>query len=71
MTTCSDKTIQNIWIADYLIPFTDVVLGNEAVMSRLDEETVRRITDSLEYLGESKRIVRMIAEKYHKKKTLV
>jgi len=52
------------------ISFTDVVLGNEEVRERLDEQTIRDITDPLTYLGESKRIVRIVANKYHRKKTL-
>jgi len=53
------------------IPFVDVVLGNEEVMEKLDERTVRGITNPLAYLSESKRIVRIVAEKYHGKKTLL
>ena len=52
------------------IPFVDVVLGNEGIRERLNEQTIREITDPLSYLGESKRIVRLVAGKYYKKKTL-
>lgn len=51
-------------------PFVDVVLANEEVRKRLDEETIRRITNPLDYIGESQRIVELIADKYHKKRTL-
>ncbi|MBS3093733.1 hypothetical protein J4456_04095 [Candidatus Pacearchaeota archaeon] len=52
------------------IPFTDVVLQNEEIRKRLDEPTIRKITNPLNYLGESKKIIRTIADKYHKKRTL-
>ena len=52
------------------ISFTDVVLENEEVRGRLDEQTIRDITDPLTYLGESKKIVRIVAEKHLHKRTL-
>lgn len=52
------------------IPFVDVVLKNEQVSGMLDEQTIRSITDPLQYIGESKRIIMIVADKYHKKKTL-
>ena len=52
------------------IPFVDIVLGNEEVRERLNEQIIRDITNPLTYLGESKKIVKIVADKYHKKKTL-
>ena len=52
------------------IPFIKVLLGNEQVTSRIDESTLRRITDPLKYLGQSKTIIEIVYEKYYKKKTL-
>jgi len=51
--------------------FIEVLLGNEEVTSRIDEQVLREITDPLKYIGESKRITEMIFNKYHKKKTLL
>lgn len=51
-------------------PFIEVVLGNTEVTSRLDEATIRAITNPLSYIGESKEVVRMVAEKYYHQKTL-
>ncbi|MBX4196659.1 hypothetical protein KW805_03660 [Candidatus Pacearchaeota archaeon] len=50
--------------------FTDIVLGEPQVTSRLDESTIRQITDPLTYIGQSKEIVALIGNKYYKKKTL-
>ncbi|MDO8740886.1 MAG: lyase family protein [Candidatus Woesearchaeota archaeon] len=50
--------------------FIDVLLTNEQVTGRLNETTLREITDPLKYIGQSKEIVRLIADKYHHKKTL-
>lgn len=51
-------------------PFVKVVLACPEVTSRLDEETIRGITDPLSYLGESKAIVELVAKKYYLQKTL-
>ncbi len=51
-------------------PFIDVLLQNSEVTSRLDEATLREITDPFKYVGLSKEIVRSVAEKYYGKKTL-
>ncbi|MFH1503584.1 MAG: lyase family protein [Candidatus Diapherotrites archaeon] len=52
------------------IPFVEVVLKNKEVTSRLDTKTIIDITDPLKYIGESKKIIKIIAKKYHKTKTL-
>jgi len=49
--------------------FVDVCLDNVDVMNTLGEETIREITDPLKYIGESKRILQMVYDAYHKKKT--
>lgn len=46
-------------------PFIEVLLKNEKVTSRIDVSTLRKITDPLIYIGESKKIIRTIYEKYH------
>ncbi len=51
-------------------PFVDVVLRDDEVKKRLDEGTIRGITNPLEYIGESGRIVELVARKYHRVKTL-
>jgi len=52
------------------LPFVEVLLGNEDVTSRIDEPTLRRISDPLEYIGQSQEIIRTVYEKHHGKKTL-
>jgi len=51
------------------IPFIDVLLDNEEVTSRLDEPTLRNITDPFKYIGQSKEIIELVADQYYKKKT--
>jgi adenylosuccinate lyase len=55
---------------EYKMPFVKVLLANSEVTSRLNEATLREITDPMEYIGQSKEIVRTVAEKYYKLKTL-
>lgn len=55
---------------DTKTPFVDVVLWCEAVTSRLSEETIRKITDPLEYVWQSTDIIDKVARKYYQKKTL-
>ena len=55
---------------DSKTPFVNVVLANEDVTSRLSDQTIREITDPLKYIGESRMIIAIIADKYHKNKTL-
>ncbi len=52
------------------VSFIDVLLRSPEITSRLDEVTLRRITNPLTYAGESKRIVAMVRENYYCKKTL-
>src|SRR3989338_6734380 len=52
------------------IPFTDVVLQNEEIRKRLDEPTIRKITNPLNYLGESKKIIRPIPINFIKRRPL-
>ena len=52
------------------LPFIDVLLKNNEVTSRLSEETLRKITNPIEYIGESKLIIETIHSKYYGKKTL-
>jgi adenylosuccinate lyase len=49
--------------------FYDVCLENEAVRSMLDEATLRTITNPLDYIGESRNILRMTYECLHGKKS--
>jgi len=50
--------------------FFDVLKGNKEITDRIDENTLKGITDPLKYTGESKRIIRTVYRKYHGKKTL-
>lgn len=52
------------------IPFIDVLLENEEITSRLDEKTLREITDPNKYIGESIKIINDVYNAYHGKKTL-
>jgi len=51
-------------------PFFNFLVNNLEVSSRIDSRTLLKISDPLNYYGESKRIVQMVADQYHKKKTL-
>jgi adenylosuccinate lyase len=51
-------------------PFVEVLLKNKEVTERIDENTLREITDPFKNMGESKNIVRKAFGKYRKKKTL-
>lgn len=55
---------------DNKIPFIDVVLLNQAITSRLDESTLREITDPLKYIGQSKEIIQTVFDKYHKERII-
>jgi adenylosuccinate lyase len=55
---------------NHKIPFFDTLVNNREVLSRIDSETLSKIANPLNYYGESKRIVQMVADQYHKKKTL-
>ncbi len=52
------------------VPFSNVLQRSEDVLFRIPLATLVTITDPLEYIGQSKEIVRMVAEKYHRRKTL-
>jgi len=52
------------------LPFIDMLLKNNEVTSRLSEETLRKITDPIEYIGESKLIIETVHSKYYGEKTL-
>ncbi len=54
---------QQAW--DERRPFVDVLLENEEIIGRLDEETVREITNPLTYIGKSKEIIQTDYDKYH------
>jgi argininosuccinate lyase len=54
---------------DSQTPFIDVLLGNKEVTSRLDGDTLRRITDPLQYVGQSREIIESVASKHYKKRT--
>jgi adenylosuccinate lyase len=51
--------------------FIDVLLKNNQVTSRLDEATLRDISDPLKYIGQSKEIIQDVANEHYKDKTLV
>lgn len=51
-------------------PFVDVLLKYDEVTSRLPESVLRKITDPVSYIGQSKEIVRKVFEMYHGKRTL-
>ena len=61
------KLATHAW--DNKIQFIDVLLGNEEVTDRIDELTLREITNPLDYIGESKRIVNQVANKHYNKRT--
>ncbi len=50
-------------------PFGKILFGSSEVVRRLGEETISEITNPIGYVGESVKIVEMIAEKYHYKQT--
>ncbi len=50
--------------------FADVLLKESAVMDRLDPQAIREITNPFEYIGASKAIIRDVAKKCYKKRTL-
>jgi adenylosuccinate lyase len=51
-------------------PFVDELLDSEEITSRLDESTIREISDPVRYIGQSKEIVRKVFDNYHGQKTL-
>jgi adenylosuccinate lyase len=53
------------------VQFRDVVLNCPDINSRLDRDTIIKITDPTNYIGRSKDIIERVYNKYHGKKTLV
>ncbi len=52
-------------------PFIDVLLADEEITRRIDEPTLRTLSDPLTYIGQSKEIIKTVYQKYHGKKTLI
>ncbi|MBU2634053.1 MAG: hypothetical protein KJ674_02305 [Nanoarchaeota archaeon] len=52
------------------IQFIDVLLKNSEVTSRIEENVLRKITNPLNYVGQSKEIIEKVAGKYYQSKTL-
>ena len=51
------------------VPFIDILLRNEEVISRIDRNTLKEISDPLKYIGQSKEIIRKVYDSYHGKRT--
>jgi len=62
------KLAEEAW--DSKTPFIDILLENVEVTSRIDEPTLRKITDPEKYTGQSKSVILTVHKKYHGKKTL-
>ena len=52
------------------IPFVELLLKNGEVSRRLSEKTLREITDPIRYIGQSKEVIRTVADKCYQRKTL-
>ena len=52
------------------MPFVDILLKNQEVITRISERTLKEITDPTKYLGQSREIIGLIYQKHHKSKTL-
>jgi len=50
--------------------FVEVILKSLEITSRLSEETLRRITDPEEFIGQTREIMELVFDKYHGLKTL-
>ncbi|MBU4300641.1 MAG: lyase family protein [Nanoarchaeota archaeon] len=46
-------------------PFVEILLGCDDVTSRLDENVIREISDPLKYVGQSKKVIEIVYQKYH------
>ncbi|NOR85596.1 hypothetical protein GQ473_05760 [archaeon] len=46
-------------------PFIDVLGENKEIIERLDNEKLRKITNPLTYMGQSKEIIQTVYDKYH------
>lgn len=51
-------------------PFIDVLLTEPKITACIDEQTLRQITDPISFIGQSKEIIREVAQRYYRKKTL-
>jgi len=52
------------------VQFLDKLRSDGRIVSRIDDSTLRELTDVVEYIGESKKIIRTVAGLYHGKETL-
>ncbi len=50
-------------------PFVEIVLENKEITDLLPEDTLRNITDPIQYIGQSKEIIGDVYANYHGKKT--
>jgi adenylosuccinate lyase len=50
-------------------PFYEVLMRNSEVTDRIDPDTLKDLTDSMTYIGQSKEIIRKVYDKCHGKKT--
>jgi adenylosuccinate lyase len=53
------------------IPFSTVLLENKEITSRLSEEDIKKASDPMTFIGESKRVVRNTLYNCYKRKTLL
>ena len=51
------------------VPFIELLLQNQEITNRIDEKTLRSITNPLAYIGESKAIIDRVVAAYCGKKT--
>ncbi|MDO8660717.1 MAG: lyase family protein [Candidatus Woesearchaeota archaeon] len=51
-------------------PFIELLLKEPEITSRISESTLRGLTDPIKFIGQSKEIIRLVMNQYHKKKTL-
>ena len=52
------------------VQFSEVLLRTPEITSRFDETTIRKMSNPLEYIGESKRIIDRAFDQFYQKKTL-
>ncbi len=51
-------------------PFIDMLLRDPEVTNKISENTLRKITNPCEYIGQSKEIIDKIVQEFYKKKTI-
>jgi len=51
-------------------PFIDVLMEEPQVRDRLDEDTIRTLTNPFEYIGQSKEIIKTVIDSCYKRKTI-